>query len=238
MAHQHYDIPVLVSDHFSNSRACLIYGSLGALAGYLLAKYLYRDNVASEIVDEAKFVFRPVLEVDMTCLVKTLQDKMTSNSDSYMFDSMQQDASSVNSNSISDDWKAWKRPIVYEANVKHSLLSYPDIIDNTEGIAGVYDLEFRNGVKLIVDIGGGASDASKHWLENKYPGSQVFVLDPFARSREHNQLHESLIKDAGGAEYVTSISVLNVIDSQRGRLQHILNVKKCLKVTCVLIRGM
>jgi hypothetical protein len=103
------------------------------------------------------------------------------------------------------------------------------VIDNTEGVAGFYDLPIPSSARLLADIGGGKFDTGKLWLEAKYPDLRVVVLDPFARSPDHNNKCERIIQNANGACIVTSISVLNVIDTRYSRLQHCRVVYNCLK---------
>lgn len=51
---------------------------------------------------------------------------------------------------------------------------------------GFADLSFPSSAKVLVDVGGGKFDASKQYVEKKYPGLKMYVVDPFGRSPEHN----------------------------------------------------
>lgn len=141
---------------------------------------------------------------------------------------------SLNSNSLVEDWRTWKHPPIYKYTALTNSavqLPYPAISDNTEGIAGFYDLPIPADAKLLVDIGGGRYDACKMYIENKYKhqGLKFVIIDPFARSAEYNARSHSLVDDAGGADVATSISVLNVIETRAHRVRHIKQVRSALK---------
>lgn len=101
--------------------------------------------------------------------------------------------------------------------------------DNTEGIAGVADLKIPPDTNLLVDVGGGEFDATKTWLEANSSVQQALVLDPFARSPEHNQEVQATITERGGADVVTSISVLNVVPEVSNRIRHLVLCHYILK---------
>jgi hypothetical protein len=142
---------------------------------------------------------------------------------------------SVNSNTLKEDWKAWKGPPLYTYKAPPNTrtpLPYPTISDNTEGIAGFDDLPIpADDGLLLVDIGGGRFDACKLYVENKYRKQklQFVIIDPFARSPEYNAMSQSIVDDAGGADVATSISVLNVIETRAHRTRHIKQVHSSLK---------
>ena len=131
-------------------------------------------------------------------------------------------------NTVEEDWVQWKAPKVYRHTAENSL-AFPDIHDNTEGIAGFYDLPIPNGAKLLIDIGGGKYDGGKAWLEHKYPGLNVLIVDPFCRTKTHNELCKQILTEKGGADVATSISVLNVIQCRDHRLMHCIDVHDSLK---------
>lgn len=60
----------------------------------------------------------------------------------------------------------------------------------------------------------------KKWLENKYKGLKALVMDPFGRDRAHNEAQQKIVQSSGGADVVTSVSVLNVIATKEQRLRH------------------
>ncbi len=126
----------------------------------------------------------------MRQIILRLQSEIIDCSDD-IFSIQTQEISSVSTNTLDENYESWAGPIRYqpEHNCKFVL---SDILDNTEGIAAFADLRCPVNAKLWVDVGGGASDAPSKWLENKYPGLIVMVIDPFARSHEHNisiQIH-------------------------------------------------
>ena len=140
----------------------------------------------------------------------------------YWFDdsSLDNEENSRNSNTLPDSFL-----LNYSSNVV-----YPNIVDNTEGISGFADLIIPSNAKLLLDIGGGKYNVSKYWMEKKYPGLTFLVVDPYNRSREHNMNVQKTIENAGGADVVTSLSVLNVIRNKKIRKSHIRLVYYTLKV--------
>jgi hypothetical protein len=62
------------------------------------------------------------------------------------------------------------------------------------------------------------------WLKSQFPEVKVLAMDPYARSRQHNLHAFQEIKQATGADVVTSISVLNVIRSPHARTLHYLTL--------------
>jgi hypothetical protein len=125
----------------------------------------------------------------------------------------------------------WKSAPIYSSSEirKKTGIYYPDIIDNTEGIAGFSDLYFPSKKILLLDVGGGSSDVSKKWVECNYKNIRFLVVDPYKRSYEHNRKIETEVKLNGGADIITSMSVLNVIPDKVTRIQHILYVYQYLR---------
>mmetsp|Transcript_46323 Transcript_46323/g.85121 ORF Transcript_46323/g.85121 Transcript_46323/m.85121 type:complete len:273 (-) Transcript_46323:184-1002(-) len=111
-----------------------------------------------------------------------------------------------------------------------SPLPYPDIVDNTEGIGafeGIVGLFPQKA--LVVDIGGGQFDVNAKWVMARRSDVTVLVADPFNRSKEHNLKVQEQVEKAGGADVVTSISVLNVVPDVKNRIRHIALVHQVLK---------
>lgn len=117
--------------------------------------------------------------------------------------------------------------------VGHSIDPYTKKIDHTEGF-GAFDSilsSYSLGVRTI-DIGGGEHDYNAAYCINRF-GIEQLVYDPFMRGPTHNK---AVLKAARERplDSCTSISVLNVIDSQTDRLKHInlcrSVVKECGKV--------
>ena len=175
-------------------------------------------------------VFRASEAVGLSCsnALEHVVQQCVENRGKYWFDSIQQHVSSVASNTVEENWSEWVKPTVYKTSHPSSL-PYPDIVDNTEGIAGFHDLPIPNEPAILLDIGGGKSDSGMHWLNMKYPALIVHVIDPFARSAEHNHTVQEAIEAAGGADIVTSISVLNVIQDVNARIAHIVTVHDALR---------
>jgi hypothetical protein len=130
-----------------------------------------------------------------------------------------EEIASETSNSLQEDWVQWKGPKVHHSPA--TTFPYPDIYDNTEGIAGFHDLPIPAGAQLLVDVG---KYDGKAWLERKYPGLVVVVVDPF-----RNQICRKVLLESGGADVVTSISVLNVIEKREHRLLHCRDLYDWLK---------
>ena len=106
-----------------------------------------------------------------------------------------------------------------------------DFFDNTEGVAAFADLPIPIGrAAVLLDVGGGGSSAGEDWLVATYgPALRVYVADPFHRSAQHNAKVQRAIEAAGGADIVTSNSVLNVLCSASDRAAHVRMVYSALK---------
>lgn len=106
-------------------------------------------------------------------------------------------------------------------------LPYPDIPDNTEGAAAFADVldllptSPSGRSPILLDIGGGRSNAPKRFIEAAKPGWRVVVADPYNRPEAENAAAQRAVEEGGGADVVTSMSVLNVIPEQASRFNHI-----------------
>lgn len=78
-----------------------------------------------------------------------------------------------------------------------------------------------------VDYGGGRFNTAADYL-TQYDVINM-VLDPFNRSKEHNQEVISLLRDHGGADSATCSNVLNVIKEPANRLGVLKNMKRLVK---------
>lgn len=120
----------------------------------------------------------------------------------------------------------WKIPNV----VGHSLdpLSKNAKVDDTEGF-GAFDSILNSctlGIRCI-DIGGGEHDYNAAYCYHKYL-IELSILDPYMRSKEHNKKVLETAK-AKPFDSCTSISVLNVINLKKSRLEHIKLCKEVVK---------
>jgi hypothetical protein len=109
-----------------------------------------------------------------------------------------------------------------------SSLPYTAIYDNTEGVSAYADIEFPQAV-LAVDIGGGPSDTIKSWVEQNTKIKTLLVADPYHRSTEHNELVEKALEEHNGADLVTSMSVLNVLQQRSDINDHVSLLHRILK---------
>jgi hypothetical protein len=100
-------------------------------------------------------------------------------------------------------------------------LPYTDIKDNTEGVPAFTDLPIPASARTLVDVGAGAFDHAKQWVEENTPITSYFPVDPYRRAQSHNEDVQRQVEAAGGADVVTSISVLNVIREETDREAHI-----------------
>lgn len=134
---------------------------------------------------------------------------------------------------------AWTRP----NTVGHSLYLDPYLIDQPEGQKvypngkridhtesfGAFDSILKTYTlgRRTLDIGGGEFDYNTAYLSEKYQITQK-VYDPFKRSKEHNQ---SVLAEARDRPFdtVTSISVLNVISSEKALHAHLLLARNSVK---------
>lgn len=112
-------------------------------------------------------------------------------------------------------------------------LPFPVIRDTTEGVAAFSDLDLKlstSGPFILVDIGAGQHDHVKHYLEDKYAGLECLPVDPFQRTRAHNEQARAITEAAGGADIVTSMSVLNILATKNLVRQHIELVHRILRL--------
>jgi hypothetical protein len=107
-------------------------------------------------------------------------------------------------------------------------LPYPPIVDNTCGVSAFKDLFFPPA-DLLVDVGGGGHDTNKEYVERNTPVKRMLILDPFCRSEAHNLSVLDEVRSKGGADIVTSMSVLNVLPEERNVHEHIKLVHYILK---------
>lgn len=142
---------------------------------------------------------------------------------------MSQKLSSSASNTLEENWQHWSHPVRY-VNPNPSDFPLPDIYDNTEGIGGYHDLYIPSTARTLLDVGGGKFDGPCRWMEANHPQIKMHVIDPFSRSKQHNCQVQKMITEIGGADIVTSISVLNVIDNVTCRLRHIFVVYDALRM--------
>lgn len=80
---------------------------------------------------------------------------------------------------------------------------------------------------LVVDYGGGRYDHAIEYLKDKDVICAVY--DPFNRSKEYNKQTMAVVKEAGGADYVTCNNVLNVIKEDEVRLSVLDNINRLVK---------
>lgn len=58
--------------------------------------------------------------------------------------------------------------------------------ENTDGINAFADIKFDDGIKRILDVGGGKFACKVDYLREK--NIQLLVWDPYNRSTEHNEI--------------------------------------------------
>jgi len=127
-----------------------------------------------------------------------------------------------------------EKPNVYETSAenldaKFGKTLFGIVHDNTESIAAFVDLQIPAGTSFLVDVGGGKFDSSADWVKKNKGVEEFLVLDPFMRTAEHNHAVQKTITEKGGADVVTSISVLNVVPEVSNRIKHIVLVNHVLK---------
>lgn len=115
-------------------------------------------------------------------------------------------------------------------------LPYPAIRDNTEGAPAFADvLELlprprpgRRGL-LLLDVGAGSSDAAKRFVEARRPDCRVLPADPYNRPAAENAAAQRAVEEAGGADVVTSMSVLNVVQEREARAEHLRLLRQAVR---------
>lgn len=80
---------------------------------------------------------------------------------------------------------------------------------------------------LIIDYGGGRYDHAIEYLKKQDVICAVY--DPFNRTKEYNKQTMAVVKEAGGADYVTCNNVLNVIKEDEVRLSVLDNINRLVK---------
>ncbi len=108
-----------------------------------------------------------------------------------------------------------------EGNQKH--------VDITEGLGAFEDLLNNGFLKphtRLLDLGGGAYDDGKAYLAER--AIEAAVYDPFMRPPEHNQKTLKWV-DNHPVDAVSSNGVLNVINTEAARLEHIQQAYDALK---------
>lgn len=163
------------------------------------------------------------------------------NSKSWFYDIIQPITSAA-TNTIDVSAASWTGPPTYGPPRGCSVLPYPDIVDNTEGIgAAAHVFKMRGFCRadddgdnetpvLVLDLGGGQFDGVPNWLfEQSQGGIEVLVADPFNRSQEHNLAVQDVVESNGGADVVLSVSVLNVVADLKERVKHIALARRALK---------
>lgn len=97
--------------------------------------------------------------------------------------------------------------------------------DNTVGCEAFDDIGLKPNTKNI-DIGGGKYDDNTQYLMRKYQVENV-VYDPYNRSEEENKKALSMAKKHQ-FDTATSMSVLNVISSEKELMAHIQLMFDCI----------
>jgi len=101
----------------------------------------------------------------------------------------------------------------------------------TEGITAFFDLSLTiNRPTLWVDVGGGASDRASLYMEEQYaPWLRFRVVDPYQRSPKHNADVQRETEANGGADIVSSMSVVNILESEALIRHHLELLHRILK---------
>lgn len=90
---------------------------------------------------------------------------------------------------------------------------------------------FKKGLipkgSFVIDFGGGKYDKAINWCKDL--GIICAVYDPFNRSKDYNKQTMQLVKEAGGADFVTCNNVLNVIKEDDVRLSVLKNINRLVK---------
>ena len=104
--------------------------------------------------------------------------------------------------------------------IGHAIDPMTGLTDKTEGF-GAFDnvLNIQNLGQRIIDVGGGAYDYNSAYAAHRYLVDCV-VYDPFKRDPEHNR---KVLEIAQNTPFhaALSISVLNVINDHKERINHI-----------------
>ena len=127
-------------------------------------------------------------------------------------------------------YKEYKKSSDPDDSSTSSALPYADVVDNTESIAAFEDiLELIPEDAFLVDVGGGQYDSASKWVERQKSSVSMMVADPFNRPIEHNKKVQEEVAKRGGADLVTSMSVLNVIPDLSSQTWHVWLLHHILK---------
>lgn len=118
----------------------------------------------------------------------------------------------------------WLRPNVQGHSWENGRIDHTEAFGAFDSICRSYSLG-----RTSIDIGGGEYDFNSAYLFQRYDIRQV-VVDPFKRTSECNNKILQLAKNKP-FDSCTSISVLNVIDLKKARLDHIGLCRSVVKET-------
>lgn len=103
--------------------------------------------------------------------------------------------------------------------------------DSAETSQSIIAATFKNvnfpAGSLVVDYGGGRYDHAIEYLKKQDVICAVY--DPFNRSQEYNKQTMAVVKEHGGADFVTCNNVLNVIKEDEVRLSVLKNINRIIK---------
>jgi hypothetical protein len=103
--------------------------------------------------------------------------------------------------------------------------------DGTEGPTAFANLSLIiKRPTLWVDVGSGASDKAAVYMEERFPFWLRFLsVDPYNRTPEHNAWVQTEVEARGGADMVSSMSVLNILESEALMMHHLRLLHRILK---------
>jgi len=103
--------------------------------------------------------------------------------------------------------------------------------DLTEGPNAFANLSLKiKRPMLWVDVGSGASDKAATYMEERFPFWLRFLsVDPYNRTPEHNAWVQKEVEANGGADMVSSMSVINILESEALIRNHLRLLHRILK---------
>jgi hypothetical protein len=103
--------------------------------------------------------------------------------------------------------------------------------DGTEGPTAFVNLSLNiKRPTMWVDVGGGASDKAAAYMEERFPfWLQFRTVDPYNRTPEHNAAVQQEVEARGGADMVSSMSVINILESEALIRNHLRLLHRILK---------
>lgn len=123
--------------------------------------------------------------------------------------------------------KMYSEALEDDPEVSDQTYTSADTSINSSKLPVIYKLVKFPGGSVVLDYGGGRFDNGIEYLASQ--GCKGYVYDPYNRSSEYNKETLDAIRANGGADIVLCSNVLNVIDTETGRLLVLKSLRNYVK---------